>query len=43
VTLIVGKCNGNKSRANIITHCDGADEPRSIELNLDSLKPGQPK
>lgn len=43
VTLIVGKRNGEKSKANIVTHCDGADDPRSVSLDLDNLKPGLPK
>lgn len=43
VTLIVGKRNGDKSTANITTCCDGVDEPKSIQVDLKGLQPGQPK
>lgn len=43
VTLIVGKKNGEKSTANIVTFCDGADEPNRIKIDLNHLTPGVPK
>lgn len=43
VTLIVGKRNGTKSAANIVTCCDGADAPTDISIDLTQLKVGTPK
>lgn len=43
VTLIVGKSNGEKSKATIATYCDGADDPKCIDLDLECLEPGVPK
>lgn len=44
VTIMVGKLNpkGN-GVGDILTLCDGADEPRRVSIDLCDLKPGRPK
>ncbi|XP_055841372.1 galactokinase-like [Episyrphus balteatus] len=43
VTIIVGGPNGKKDEADIVTRCDGADEPKKVRVNLKTLQPGTPK
>lgn len=43
VTIIVGKIEPNTNIADIITCCDGADDPRRIRFELNNLTPGLPK
>lgn len=43
VTFIVGSANRTKSRANIVTCCPEADEPKVIEFDTNALQPGKPK
>lgn len=43
VTIIVGKVVPNSSTADIVTCCDGADDPRRIQFQLNNLTPGLPK
>lgn len=43
VTIMVGKKNGSAALADIVTYCDGADEPHRITFDLTELKPGLPK
>lgn len=43
VTIIVGKRNNTESTANIVTHCNGADDPTTISLDLNNLNAGMPK
>ncbi|XP_031626634.1 galactokinase-like isoform X2 [Contarinia nasturtii] len=43
VTIIVGKRNKTKSTANIVTCCNGADQPTNISIDLNSLTVGVPK
>lgn len=42
-TIIVGDLNPNSNIADILTLCDGADEPRRTAIDLRDLKPGTPK
>lgn len=41
-TIIVGDLNPNSNIADILTLCDGADEPRRCTIDLRDLKPGTP-
>lgn len=43
VTIMVGSPNETRNHADILTLCDGADEPRRISIDLDDLQPGIPK
>lgn len=43
VTLIAGKKNDTEAKVDIVTYCDGADEPNRIQFQLNDLKPGLPK
>jgi hypothetical protein len=43
VTLYVGRKNGSEDECNILTLCDGADEPLKIQFNTKNLVPGMPK
>lgn len=43
VTIIVGKITPNSNTADIITCCDGADDPRRVQFQLNDLTPGLPK
>ncbi|KAJ6634745.1 Galactokinase [Pseudolycoriella hygida] len=42
-TIIVGKIVPNTNTADIITCCDGADDPRRVQFELKNLAPGLPK
>ncbi|XP_037038437.1 galactokinase-like isoform X1 [Bradysia coprophila] len=43
VTIIVGKVVPNSNIADILTCCDGADDPRRIQFQLDNVTPGLPR
>ncbi|XP_055325074.1 galactokinase-like [Sitodiplosis mosellana] len=43
VTIIVGKRNQTKSTANVVTCCDGADDPTTVSFDLNNLTVGTPK
>lgn len=43
VTIIVGKVVPNSNTADIITCCDGADDPRRVQFQLNNLTPGLPR
>lgn len=43
VTIIVGKINAGSDIADVVTLCDGADEPRRTSIDLCNIKPGKPK
>lgn len=43
VTIIVGKIKPNTNIADIITCCDGADDPRRVQFQLNNLTPGLPR
>lgn len=43
VTLIVGRLNGTNDICNIVTLCEGADDPKHIQFSSENLCPGMPK
>lgn len=42
VTFVIGKLNGT-DECEIVTCCDGADEPRRVRFSIRNLAPGHPK
>ena len=43
VTIIVGKKNAEKSIANIVTICDGADQPARIQFDVSAVEAVRPE
>lgn len=43
VTIMVGKIVPNTNTADIITCCDGADDPRRVRFQLNNVTPGLPR
>lgn len=42
-TVIVGRKNDDSSDAQILTCCEGADEPAFVKFSTNNLEPGEPK
>lgn len=43
VTVIVGRKNDDCSDAQILTCCEGADDPAFVKFSTKNLVPGEPK